>query len=465
MVRARSSVVWGFFENIDFRSVRCLLCGRHLLKKGCGSTTPMLRHLRVKHPSELSTRSNGPGSKPGPGEDQHHQAEGEQFCSVEVALEGDEDDTAVHTTGISSSLNDVLPQVGPSEIITQMETSDEHSVRRPRHRSVIWKHFDHLDNLNAVRCRICMKQLVESGGVSNLWRHLSSKHPKVYSELVSTQQHPPTSLNSSQDSNTNPETDEAFWGTEKSDAPVEVLSKDRDSETVTLVNETDNSLAINGILDASHGNPAEPQTNTEGSDDLPARRPQRSTIWRHFERLDSLNAARCRICTKKLKCGKHGSANLHRHMSKRHPNLLSELVSNGLHLPALNSSQVSHANNKTSEQRQAPGALKMSEGERRTLKREIELIEALRRTQKEEARTLEHQRELLEKLRAASARETAAEREQIESLRKAQQEEAKDLSRQREELQKEKEELQKKWDELQQEREELLLFSRGQQVS
>uniref|UniRef100_A0A669EVS2 BED-type domain-containing protein n=1 Tax=Oreochromis niloticus TaxID=8128 RepID=A0A669EVS2_ORENI len=207
------SVVWGFFENIDFRSVRCLLCGRHLLKKGCGSTTPI-----------------------------------------------------------------------------------------------------------------------------NLWRHLSSKHPKVYSELVSTQQHPPTSLNSSQDSNTNPETDEAFWGTEKSDAPGKLPSP----------------LA---------------------------------------------------------------------------------------------------------------GALKMSEGERRTLKREIELIEALRRTQKEEARTLEHQRELLEKLRAASARETAAEREQIESLRKAQQEEAKDLSRQREELQKEKEELQKKWDELQQEREELLLFSRGQQVS
>lgn len=426
----------------------------------------MLRHLRVKHPTELSTRSNGPGSKPGPGEDQHHQAEGEQFCSVEVALEDDEGGTitAVHTTGISSSLND-LPQEGPSEIITQMETSDERPVKRSRHRSVIWKHFDCLDNLNAVRCRICMKKLVESGGVSNLRRHLSSKHPKVYSELLSTQQYPPTPLNSSQDSNTNPESDEALWGTEQSDAQVEVLSKDRDSETVTLVNETDNSVAINGILDASHGNPAEPQTHTEGSDDLPAGRPLRSTIWRHFERLDSLNAARCRICTKKLKCGKNSSSNLHRHMSKRHPNMLSEQVSNGLRLPALNSSPVSHANNKTSEQRQAPGALKMSEGEKRTLKRERELIEALRRTQKEEARTLEHQRELLEKLRAASAREAAAEREQIESLRKAQQEEANDLSRQREELQKEKEELQKKWEELQQEREELLLFSREQQVS
>uniref|UniRef100_A0A3P9C640 Inner centromere protein A n=1 Tax=Maylandia zebra TaxID=106582 RepID=A0A3P9C640_9CICH len=193
--------------------------------------------------------------------------------------------------------------------------------------SVVWSFFENNDS-RSVRCLLC--KLVESGGVSNLRRHLSSKHPKVYSELLSTQQYPPTPLNSSQDSNTNPESDEALWGTEQSDAQ---------------------------------------------------------------------------------------------------------------------------------------GALKMSEGEKRTLKRERELIEALRRTQKEEARTLEHQRELLEKLRAASAREAAAEREQIESLRKAQQEEANDLSRQREELQKEKEELQKKWEELQQEREELLLFSREQQVS
>uniref|UniRef100_A0A3B4GCF4 Uncharacterized LOC102210553 n=1 Tax=Pundamilia nyererei TaxID=303518 RepID=A0A3B4GCF4_9CICH len=201
--------------------------------------------------------------------------------------------------------------------------------------SVVWSFFENNDS-RSVRCRLC--KLVESGGVSNLRRHLSSKHPKVYSELLSTQQYPPTPLNSSQDSNTNPESDEALWGTEQSDAQGKLPSP----------------LA---------------------------------------------------------------------------------------------------------------GALKMSEGEKRTLKRERELIEALRRTQKEEARTLEHQRELLEKLRAASAREAAAEREQIESLRKAQQEEANDLSRQREELQKEKEELQKKWEELQQEREGLLLFSREQQVS
>lgn len=88
--------------------------------------------------------------------------------------------------------------------------------------------------------------------------------------------------------------------------------------------------------------------------------------------------------------------------------------------------------------------------QKRMFKKERELIQALRRTQKEEARALEHQRELLEKLRAANAREAAADREEIESLRKAQQEEAKELNAQREELQREKAELQKKWEELQQ---------------
>lgn len=112
------------------------------------------------------------------------------------------------------------------------------------------------------------------------------------------------------------------------------------------------------------------------------------------------------------------------------------------------------------------GASKVSyEGEKRLFRRERELLESLRRMQREEARALEHQREQLEKQRAANAREAAAERGQIESLRKAQLEEAKDLSRLKEELQKEKAELQEKWEELQQEREKLLLFSRGQQAS
>uniref|UniRef100_A0A8C9XHV2 BED-type domain-containing protein n=1 Tax=Sander lucioperca TaxID=283035 RepID=A0A8C9XHV2_SANLU len=230
----------------------------------------------------------------------------------------------------------------------------------------------------------------------------------------------------------------------------------------------------------------------KASDDRPVkcRRNKRSLVWRHFEYLDSLAAARCRICMKKLKCFKDRStSNLHRHLSKRHPGVFSQLVAVKQHPPPPHSSQGSNANGDTSTPPETVGdsdthtpvndadinsaingileaAQGTSEGEKHVLRRERELIEALRRVQKEEARALEHQRELLESLRAVNAREAAAERQQIESLRKVQLEEAKDLSRQREEVQKEKTQLQKKWEELQQEREEhVLLLSREQQAS
>lgn len=141
---------------------------------------------------------------------------------MEVALEDDESDSV--TTEISSSVNGFMdaPHGGPVEIITHIEASDERPVRRPRHRSVIWRHFKRLDSMNAVSCCICMTKLVESGGISNLRRHLSTRHPEVYSELLSNQQHPSPSFNFSQDSNA--ETDEAFWATEQSPVPGKLVA-------------------------------------------------------------------------------------------------------------------------------------------------------------------------------------------------------------------------------------------------
>uniref|UniRef100_A0A3B5AX87 Uncharacterized LOC103375433 n=1 Tax=Stegastes partitus TaxID=144197 RepID=A0A3B5AX87_9TELE len=251
---------------------------------------------------------------------------------------------------------------------------------------------------------------------------------------------------------------------------VEVPLEDRDSDAFTAVNEPGmNSADINGLLDVSQGGPAEQLARAGPSDDRPVGRTQhkRSLIWKYFEHLDSLKAARCRICIKKLQYSNGGTSNLHRHLSKRHPTVFAELVANRQQPSLLKSPQDSKTNGDTeetvwmTEQRQVPDVLEVSEaseGERRVFRRERELIEALRRTQREEAQALELQRKLLEKLRAAYAREAAAETEKIESLRKAQQEEAKELYRQREELQKEKAELHKKREEFQQEREELVLF-------
>uniref|UniRef100_A0A3B4V8W1 BED-type domain-containing protein n=1 Tax=Seriola dumerili TaxID=41447 RepID=A0A3B4V8W1_SERDU len=205
---------------------------------------------------------------------------------------------------------------------------------------------------------------------------------------------------------------------------------------------------------------------------------KRSMVWGFFKTVDS-QSVQCLLCRGYQSRQVQGSTTaMLRHLRVKHPKeVFSRLVADGLKPPPSSSNcSVELSQRKLIDIEfqniiyfmlcfyciQGRNETKSSDGERRVLRRERELIEALRRTQKEEARALEHQRELLEKLRAADAKEAAVEREKIESLRKAQQEEAKELNTQREELQKEKAELQKKWEELQQEREELLLFSRGQ---
>lgn len=270
-----------------------------------------------------------------------------------------------------------------------------------RKRSWIWRHFSLLDGLAAVRCRICSRKLQGNGGTSNLNRHLSKKHPLLFRTHQSR-----SSLGS----------------TDGSSAPLEA---------------------------ARQGVPAELITHEKARDGLPVKC-KRKLIWRHFELLESLEAAQCRICMKKIRYLKGNSTrNLFQHMSKRHPQLRSQLVSDG--------SKVNGDALRTSES--------LRETEKHQLTEEQELIESLRAAQRKEAQALEEQKKLLERLQAESAREAEAERQQLESLRRAQQEEAEELSRQKEELQKEKEELQKekeelqkKWEELQQEREKPLIF-------
>ncbi|XP_053179158.1 zinc finger BED domain-containing protein [Scomber japonicus] len=338
-----------------------------------------------------------------------------------------------------------------------------------RRRSVVWGFFKAVDS-DSVQCLLCKNYLGkgEQGTTTAMLRHLRVKHPTEVAIAEKSDGHGPETAasNGVQDL----EADRGQF------CSVEVSLDDGDSDTITTVNEADINSAINGILEAAQGAPVEQRTDEEASGRcLKRRRNTRSLIWRHFERLESLAAARCRICKKKIQCFDSSTSNLHRHMSKRHPEA-SQLAAVVQNPPISKSSHGSNTNVDTStppvtvevsEQREFSDVIKDSRmfgGERRVFRREHELIEALRRAQREEARALEHQRELLEKLHAVNAREAAAEREQIESLRKAQQEEAKDLNRQREELKTEKAELQKKWEELQREKEELL-FSRGQSAS
>ncbi|XP_017296290.1 zinc finger BED domain-containing protein [Kryptolebias marmoratus] len=529
----KRSMVWSYFKNIDPVSVQCLLCSRYLHRQDHGSTTPMLRHLRLKHSAEVPRRGFGLEAEGAAGQEPHCvEIDGDQIMSVVVEMEDGASDTKT-LPGDS----DASPAVGAlreashedPEEQTPAERGDDSPVKHTRRRSLIWRLFEHVESLNAARCRICMKKLLESGGISNLRRHLRKRHPKVLSELLaSSHEHPAaSSLEAGDDS----ATQGAFLGTENMQVPVKVVVVEEVPEVVTEnratnglpdafqqgspqiitpaekgssvqvgsadtswnntqkwipvealgggsadvptpSNETDIRSAINGLLETLNDGSDKVARAGEGEDQSAKQSRRRSLIWQHFERLENLEAAQCRICMKKLKCFESScTGNLHRHMSKRHPKVFSKLASNRQQHPSPSSSFKDGANEnltvrkhdqkKPALRHSVPAggseASRESEVESRVLKQERELIEALRRTQREEARTLDQQRELVEKLRAAGAREAAAEKEKIESLRKAQQEEAKELSRQREELEKEKAELQKMWGELQREREELLL--------
>jgi len=135
-----------------------------------------------------------------------------------------------------------------------------------------------------------------------------------------------------------------------------VAVEDGDSDIITL-NETDDPIN-NGLPDSMQGHSAQQTTHAEVSGERHERQTHRnSLIWRHFERLDSLNAARCLICTKKLQCFQSGgTSNLHQHLSKRHPKVFSELLSNRKHPSPLNSSQSSNGGT-AAEQKQISGEL------------------------------------------------------------------------------------------------------------
>jgi len=84
MFRKRS-VVWSYFKDIDSSTVQCVICSGFLLRNNRGSTTPMLRHLRLKHPAEVFSSNNGRLSESGVSVDhQDIKVDGEQFCSGTV---------------------------------------------------------------------------------------------------------------------------------------------------------------------------------------------------------------------------------------------------------------------------------------------------------------------------------------------------------------------------------------------
>uniref|UniRef100_A0A672HY50 Uncharacterized LOC115388566 n=1 Tax=Salarias fasciatus TaxID=181472 RepID=A0A672HY50_SALFA len=310
-------------------------------------------------------------------------------------------------------------------------------------RSVVWEFFKSTES-GSVQCQLCRTYMLKQvrGSTTNMLKHVRTKHPAAVSQRIDSMTDVP-------------------YITVLSSLVVEVSLDDGDSDTVHSLSET----ASNGVLQSLAGDSSGIIQRVVVTNCSPTGR-KRSLIWNYFERLTEAGAACCHICSKQLQFSENSStSNLRRHILKRHPKVFSELTASMQQPPRVKTprdpiiSMDTEESFNTTEQIQPSGDVCpcFLSGARRVLRREQELIEALRRTQKEEARTLEHQRELLHKLRTAHAREVAAEKEGIELLRKTQQKEAEDLRRQREELKKEKEDLLRKWEEFREASKTILL--------
>ncbi|XP_034045384.1 uncharacterized protein LOC117527254 [Thalassophryne amazonica] len=281
-----------------------------------------------------------------------------------------------------------------------------------RRRSVVWNFFRTIDD-ESLLCMLCRRTLANQNNTSSMLRHLRVRHPSEFAGTLKTEQ-PSTGGN-------------GHHGMEAAGSDhyyaVEVALEDRDTEAITSVSEgittvseaADIASAVNGILEIAQ----EVSVNHDdgggvgGAANSPRKR---SLIWKYYETMEGLDAVRCRLCMKKLQYVRGSTSNLRRHIAKRHSEVVSELVNEVANPPRSSmvpgSSSTSVTPMSVDSREHSPDGLRTNDGEKRVMTREMELVEALRRAQKEEAKALEHQRELLEMLRAANARDVAAEKMQ-----------------------------------------------------
>ncbi|XP_029981246.1 uncharacterized protein LOC115412741 isoform X1 [Sphaeramia orbicularis] len=459
------SIIWNYFKRFKCLSIaQCHICLKKIKCPDGGSTSNLHRHISKSHP-EVFSQLLAQRKNPALSNSSHPNSD----TSTPLQTVGAADWREITVLSVEGDLEDggtdPVPRVNEAEIVSAVngiEAAQGASGENPPHekvlrrtsrpQSLIWKYFRRQRDLAVAQCHICMKKIrcPEGGTTSNLHRHISTKHPEVSSELASLRDKsvPCNSLQvpvANGDTPSPPETDEAV--------------------------EEEETAAINSNFPAAQGG-SEEQTPDEEIRFAHVSSRARSLIWKYFRRLEGFKASQCQICLRKIKCPDKGTSNLHRHVSKKHPEVFSQLLAQK-NKPALAySSQVSHANGDVFPPPETNGAAEWRETsvssafdrETHVFRTEQDLIESLRRAQREELRALEQQREILHKLRAINEREAAAEMENIQSLRRTQEEEARDLNRQREELQREKEELQKKWEEFRQEREQALLITSEHQA-
>ena len=204
--RKKRSQIWNFFTAINANEARCLTCGGCV--KGCGgSTSAMIRHLKVRHPEFYDQL------------EQSRSAEDLVKGRVRVRVPKQTDDSSAAER--KSKMAELTFRSSPAWKIFKSDKEDDpkvacslchKQVRRPRHSSIpllrhirdsheeafnvireqlenpsfpetfdsanpIWEFYNIVD-LKSARCHTCLAVFdVEEHSVENLSQHLGSDHP------------------------------------------------------------------------------------------------------------------------------------------------------------------------------------------------------------------------------------------------------------------------------------------------
>lgn len=152
----KRSVVWRYFTPDNKEQATCDVCLSTV--KSCGTTTNLVKHLRLKHRAEY---------------DQYTLQRSEQ--ELGTAARGSQSPPAAPA---EQTYENVEVEYGTFDI-SQVSTAPEKKGPGTRKRSMVWHYFTRLDSVGAT-CHACMKTVKRCGNTTNLVKHLRLKHRPQY---------------------------------------------------------------------------------------------------------------------------------------------------------------------------------------------------------------------------------------------------------------------------------------------
>ncbi|RUS71862.1 hypothetical protein EGW08_020371 [Elysia chlorotica] len=307
----KPSIVWSFMIKENSTSVKCQLCNHQF--KFDGSTSPMLKHLKVRHKGEYSVILRE-GALP---------AQATPKVEIDVAEEEDKSSSEKECapspqTRVSKKKSRAAKSVNPLKRLDQygldqprVGVASKRSLAKGLSKkpvSIVWS-FMIREAPHKIKCTICNHEFKENGSTSPMLKHIKRRHEEEYKALMEeeslTAQKESAStvqMDLDEQENVSDSEKECVRSTrtrlskknsrvDKSVSALKKLEKDGLAQVRTNVN------LMRNVIKNSSGKPV-------------------NIVWRFMIR-ENWKTAKCKICNGQLKY--HGTiAALRKHLKRKH---------------------------------------------------------------------------------------------------------------------------------------------------